>query len=84
MQFLTEPALWIKKIQLKEKNKLDNKKFMRYLNMPFQMLIIIGLGVFAGIQLDKISGIDFPLFALIFVILSVILAIYISIKDLLK
>jgi hypothetical protein len=48
------------------------------------MIIIVLAGVFGGIELDKITGIGFPLFTLLLSILGVILAIYYAIKDFLK
>jgi len=48
------------------------------------MLVIIGLGVFGGLKLDKYLNIKIPVFTIIFSLLSVSLAIYISIKDFLK
>jgi F0F1-type ATP synthase assembly protein I len=52
--------------------------------MPAQMLAIIGLGVFAGLQLDKICNFKYPIFTILFALISVILAIYYFIKDLIK
>lgn len=66
----------------KPKKQLDT--FIRYSNIAFQMAAVIGLGVIAGIQLDKISGIAFPLFTLVLSLGAVVAAIYLSIKDFLK
>jgi len=66
----------------KEKNKL--KAYAKYSNMGFQMVAIIGLGVFGGVKLDELISWKFPIFTIILALLSVTLAIYISIKDLLK
>ena len=66
----------------KEKNKL--KTYAKYSNMGFQMVAIIGLGVFGGVKLDELISWRFPIFTIILALLSVTLAIYISIKDLLK
>jgi hypothetical protein len=48
------------------------------------MIAIIGLGVWGGIELDKKRNKDFPLFTVIFSLLSVFLAIYYTIRDLIK
>lgn len=66
----------------KEKNKL--KFYARYSNMAFQMLAIIAFGIFGGVKLDELLDWGFPVFTVVFALLSVSLAIYISIKDLLK
>jgi hypothetical protein len=52
--------------------------------MGIQMAVIIGLGAYGGIKLDELIGIKFPVFTILLSLLSVALAIYISIKDFLK
>jgi len=69
---------------LKINKPQDPKKFGKYLNLPFQMLAIIGVGVWGGIKLDQLFNFKFPLLTLILTILAVILAIYYAIKDLIK
>jgi F0F1-type ATP synthase assembly protein I len=69
---------------LKIKQPKDPKFFGKYLNIPFQMFAIIGIFVFGGILLDKWCKCTFPLFALIFSLLGVVLSIYFVIKDLKK
>ncbi len=66
----------------KEKNKL--KTYAKYSNMGFQMLAIIGLGTYGGVKLDEYLSWKFPIFTIVLALLSVSIAIYISIKDLLK
>jgi uncharacterized membrane protein len=50
--------------------------------MAFQMVIIIGLGVFGGIKLDDWLQLRFPLFTLVLSLTGVALSIYFMIKDL--
>jgi len=57
---------------------------MRYANMGFQMVVIIGLGVWGGIKLDGITHLKFPLFTIVLSLVAVIVAIYFVIRDLLK
>jgi hypothetical protein len=52
--------------------------------MAVMMAVIITGGVLGGIQLDKIMGLKFPAFTLGMTLLSVFLAIYYFIKDLIK
>lgn len=52
--------------------------------MGLQMAAIITGGVFAGIKLDKWLQLKFPIFTLVFTLLSVFLAIYYFIKDSIK
>ena len=48
------------------------------------MIAIILLGVFGGMQLDKLIKLEFPIFTVILTILSVILSIYYVIRDLIR
>ncbi len=66
----------------KKKKYLDN--YARYSSIALQMLAIILLGVFGGVKLDEWINTGFPVFTVILSILSVIAAIYVVIKDLLK
>ncbi|MDT8393766.1 MAG: AtpZ/AtpI family protein [Bacteroidales bacterium] len=67
-----------------EEKKKVLKAYARYTSIAFQMLVIILAGVFGGRELDKWIDIGFPVFTLILTILSVLLAIYSVIRDLLK
>ena len=67
-----------------KKNKESLKGWAKYSNMAFQMLAIILLGVFGGLKLDKYIDIEFPIFTVILTPISVILAIYYVIKDLIN
>ena len=58
--------------------------YMRYSNMGFQMVVIIGLGVWGGIKLDEITHLKFPVFTIVLSLLSVMIAIYFVVRDLLK
>ena len=65
-----------------KKSYLDN--YARYTGIAFQMLAIILLGVWGGIKLDEWLQLQFPVFTLLLSVLSVFLAIYTVVKDLLK
>jgi hypothetical protein len=64
------------------KNPLPN--YARYSSLAFQMMAVILAGVYAGVRIDKWSGFKFPVFTLVLSMFSVVLAIYLAIKDLLK
>ncbi|MGB9747348.1 MAG: AtpZ/AtpI family protein [Bacteroidales bacterium] len=69
----------------KEKPRPDRDTiaaFARYSSLAFQMFVIIALGAFGGMGLDKIVRWKFPVFTFIFTILAVIVAVYHAIKDL--
>ncbi|MBE9480504.1 MAG: AtpZ/AtpI family protein [Bacteroidetes bacterium] len=68
---------------LKSKKKLFDS-YARYSTIAVQMLVIILVGVFGGIELDKLIKLEFPVFTVVLSILSVILAIYYVTKDLIK
>lgn len=65
----------------KKKQKSLND-YARYSGIVFQMAIIILAGTFGGIKLDNKLKLQTPVFTIILSILSVALAIYIVIKDL--
>lgn len=67
----------------KKKKKAINA-YTRYSSIAFQMLVIMLAGVFGGRELDKWLDWDFPVFTLVMTILSVFLAIYTVIKDLIR
>jgi hypothetical protein len=58
--------------------------YFKYATMGTQMLVTIGLGVFLGIKLDRWLGLKFPVFTVVLSLLSVVIAIYLSVRDLLK
>lgn len=49
--------------------------------MAFQMMAVIAFGVFGGIKLDQLVQLNFPLFTIVLSLISVIVAIYLMIKD---
>ena len=62
----------------KPKKKFDD--FIRYSSLAFEMVTIMGAGVFLGINLDQWLGMDFPAFTLGLMIFSVAGAIYHAIR----
>lgn len=67
------------------KNNLSNlNSYAKYSSLAFQMLAIILIGVFGGMQLDKVVPMKFPLFTVLLTSLAVIFSIYFAIKDLIK
>jgi hypothetical protein len=66
----------------KPKNKFNN--YVKYSNLAFQMMIIIVAGTFGGFKLDAYLNWDFPVFTLILSLGSVVVAIYLAVKDLIK
>jgi F0F1-type ATP synthase assembly protein I len=64
------------------KKQLDS--YAKYSGIAFQMLAIILIGVFGGVKLDAWLELKIPVFTVLLSLLSVILAIYYVVKDLLK
>lgn len=58
--------------------------YVKYSSLAIQMGLIIAAGTFGGVQLDKLTGWEFPVFTLFLSLGSVALAIYFAIKDFLK
>jgi F0F1-type ATP synthase assembly protein I len=67
-----------------EKKKKSLENYTRYSSIAFQMLIIILIGVFGGIELDKWLNFSFPVFTIVLSILAVILSIYTITRGLLN
>ncbi len=71
------------------KNKLkDSKKYLdsyaRYSSIAIQMGVVIAAGVIGGYYLDQWTQLSFPMFTIVLSFVSVAIAIYLAIKDLLK
>jgi hypothetical protein len=49
--------------------------------MAFQMMAILGLGVWGGIKIDGLLNMSFPLFTVILSFAAVLLALYSVLKD---
>ncbi len=60
------------------------KTYARYSAMAFQMLFIILAGVAGGWWIDSKTAWNFPIFTVLLSMLSVGLAIYYAVKDLLR
>jgi len=58
--------------------------FARYSGMAFQMVAIILITTWGGIELDKLTGFKTPVFTIILSLLGVIAAIYTAVKDFIK
>ncbi len=72
-----EPVLCPSLQMLQVKNNSDNlKKIGKFLYLPFQMLVIVGMFGFVGYKLDKWLATSFPIFLLIFIILGIALSLY--------
>lgn len=69
----------MKKLKPSEKDL----QFIRYSSLAFEMIAIMGLGVFAGIELDEWLNTK-PVFTLVLMILAVISAVYHAIKNFIK
>lgn len=65
-------------------SRARSNSFLRFSGMAFQMAATIGLGVWGGIQLDKKFPNDAHAWTLTLSLLSVGVAMYMVIKDLLK
>ena len=62
----------------KPKKRLDD--FIRYSNMAFEMVAIMGIGTWSGVLIDDWLELGFPVFTLVLMILSVVGAIYHAIR----
>ncbi len=60
------------------KKKFDD--FIRYSNLAFEMVAIMGIGTWLGWVIDYWFNLKFPIFLLVFMVLSVIGAIFYAIR----
>ena len=65
------------------KNK-SLRKYARFSGLAFELLALIGGGSFAGVKLYQRNANEFPLFTLIFSLSSVMIALYLVIKAVIK
>lgn len=70
-----------KKVNDPEKPVKSLNDYAKYSNMAFQMLVIMLLGVFGGIRLDKILKLNFPVCTVVLSLSGFLLAMYIGLKD---
>jgi F0F1-type ATP synthase assembly protein I len=80
---MTEQQPLKKKKQKSPENKGLND-FARYSGMAFQMIAIILVTTWGGVQLDKLAKFQTPVFTIILSILGVFAAIYTAVKDFIK
>jgi F0F1-type ATP synthase assembly protein I len=74
---------------LKKKNRKspENKglnDFARYSGMAFQMIAVILITTWGGIELDKLAKFHTPVFTIILSLLGVFAAIYTAVKDFIR
>ena len=71
----------------KNRKNTENKgirDFARYSGIAFQMIGIILVTTWGGVQLDKLTRYEKPVFTIILSLLGVFAAIYSAVKDFLK
>lgn len=56
----------------------DNKSpaYVKYIGLAFQMCAVIGLGTWAGLEVQKKSEMTFPVWILLFCFVSIFVAFY--------
>lgn len=57
------------------------KNYARYSGIAFQMIVVIGLGSYAGVKLDDAFPNEYSLFTIIFSLISVAIALYYVIRQ---
>jgi len=74
----------IKKKDQKGQENNGINVFTRYSGIAFQMIAIILLTTWGGVELDKITNFKTPVFTIILSLLGVFAAIYTAVKDFIK
>ena len=67
-----------------EKKKKQLREVAKYSGLAFQMIAIIMLVLFVGMQADKYLENDFPGFTVFGAFLGVVLSLYIALKDFIR
>ncbi|MFY9150723.1 MAG: AtpZ/AtpI family protein [Prolixibacteraceae bacterium] len=62
----------------RDKKQFDD--FIRYSGLAFEMIAIMGIGVWVGYKIDQWLELSFPVATLVLMILSVVGAIYHAIR----
>jgi ATP synthase protein I len=83
---MEEPSQKKKTRKTPEKNPENDglKDYAKYTSLGVQMIIIILVTVWGGIKLDKLFGLETPVFTIILSLLGVFAAIYTAVKDFIK
>ncbi len=64
----------------KEKDKIN--VYVKYSGLGFQLIVIVALGAFAGVKLDKHFPVaSFPLFTVVLTFLAIGAALYFMFKE---
>jgi F0F1-type ATP synthase assembly protein I len=74
----------LKKKNLKSPGNKGFDDFARYSGMAFQMIAVILITTWGGIELDKLAKFNSPVFTIILSLLGVFAAIYTAVKDFIK
>jgi len=73
-----------KNLKNQEKTVKSLSDYGKYSSLAFQMVTIILIGVIGGMKLDQWLKPKFPVFTVVLSFLSVILALYYSLKDFIR
>lgn len=73
-----------KKQKNPEKTTKDLSDYAKYSSLAFQMIVIILVGVFGGMKLDKWLDTRFPVFTVVLSVVTVMFALYYSLKDFIR
>lgn len=68
----------------KNQKQSQLKAYLKYSGLAFQMLGAIGVAVWGGMKLDAYMGLRFPVFLIVFSLLSVVATLILTIKSLPK
>ncbi|HCN82430.1 MAG TPA: hypothetical protein DIT07_02255 [Sphingobacteriaceae bacterium] len=69
--------------KLKEEKEVLNN-YGQYTGIAFQMIAIIGIFTFSGYKLDHWLNLKYPVFTIVLILLSVVIAMYSVIRSLNK
>jgi F0F1-type ATP synthase assembly protein I len=73
-----------KKKNLKDQENKGLNNFAKYSGIAFQMIGIILITTWGGTKLDKLTGLETPVFTIVLSLFGVFAAIYTAIKGFIK
>jgi F0F1-type ATP synthase assembly protein I len=81
---MKEQQVPLKKKKLKNPGNKGLNDFAKYSGIAFQMIAVILLTTWGGIELDKLAKFNTPVFTIILSVLGVFAAIYTAVKDFIR
>ena len=90
MQSLPDPVKWTEVLMANKKKSLEDNQdkkrksmndYARYSSLAYKWIAVILVCFFAGLKIDKILNLEFPIFTLVLAVSGLFLFLYQLIKE---